>query len=86
MCPREQHGRSALHIATETRAGAVVERLLKAGALLNIQSANGETPLHAAARLQDRTIASRLLAAGADPNVVIREDGKLWMFLFAEMS
>lgn len=73
----EQHGHSALHIAVETRCGSVVDRLVKAGAQLDVQSAGGETPLHAASRLQDRTIASRLLASGADPNIAMRDDGML---------
>ena len=73
----EQHGRTALHVAAETRQATVVDRLLKAGARFDLRSSDGETALHTAARHLDRTIVARLLSAGADPNTPIIGDGKI---------
>lgn len=61
---KDERGRTALHLAS--KAG-IVERLLLAGADVNIQDADKKTPLHSAIGYPE--IVRLLLEHGADPTV-----------------
>lgn len=62
-------GRTPLLIATQQQDGAMVQRLLDAGANPNIADASGATPLSIAIAQQDGAIAQRLLDRRANVNV-----------------
>ncbi|WP_421759398.1 ankyrin repeat domain-containing protein [Devosia sp.] len=60
---------AALHAATARRSGAMVQKLLKAGANPNLRQVQDVTALHVAAANGDNPIAVMLLASGADPSL-----------------
>lgn len=63
----DQHGRSAMHVATLCNATDIVEILLEHGAAANVQDVDGETPLHLAGSAY---IIELLLSKGkANPNI-----------------
>ena len=62
-------GRTPLLIATQQQDGAMVQRLLEAGANPDMADPKGVTPLFAAIAQQDGAIAQRLLARRANVNV-----------------
>ncbi len=65
-------GRTPLLIATAQQDGAMVQRLLEAGAKPDITDPNGTTPLLLAISQQDGAIAQRLLDQKADVNIADR--------------
>ncbi|MBU1090314.1 MAG: ankyrin repeat domain-containing protein, partial [Candidatus Omnitrophica bacterium] len=56
--------------AVECRRADVVEKLIKNGANLNMQDANGDTALHHAAALGDLKMVKLLLKSGAEPEAL----------------
>lgn len=60
---------AALHAATAMRNGAMVEKLLRAGAEPDRAQADGFTPLHVAAGHGDMAIAAMLVLFGAAPKL-----------------
>lgn len=55
-----------LHLAVRARNAALAERMVRAGASLNVRDANGVTPLQEAVTLGETEIAGLLIDAGAD--------------------
>ena len=72
-------GRSALHIAAEAGATALLALLLAEGSKsdLNLQDRNGYAALHVAAQAGQAASCSALLAAGANVNLKAHEDKAL---------
>lgn len=65
-------GRTPLLIATRQQDGALVQRLLEAGANPDLADADGVTPLFAAIEKQDGAVAQRILAGRANVNLADR--------------
>jgi ankyrin repeat protein len=71
-CDRMQQ--SPLHLSVFHRLRATIDHLLKGGANVNCQDADGDTPLHVAAMYADSEMVDYLLQHGADP-VVLNKHG-----------
>ncbi len=75
-------GRSPLHLAVQTFASlAIIDRLLKAGANLNIQDIYGATPLHYAVLLGRVGIIIHLINAGASLDIPDNKGNKPFDYL-----
>lgn len=68
LLSRGAHASVHLHTAVAAGNHAIVERLLDAGADINIKSNGHWTPLHAAARRGDLAMVDMLVARGAAPD------------------
>lgn len=66
----EACGETALHAAVDGRYVATVERILAAGARVDVRDRHGRTPLHVAAMIRDVPLLRRLVEAGADLHAV----------------
>jgi hypothetical protein len=66
----DEHGRTALHLATIRGSRKGVRLLLAAGAAVDATDNRGQTPLHLAAMLGYWEIVEALLDAGADAEAV----------------
>ena len=64
---------TALHKAVASGQLDVVDKLLTAGANVNVTNKLGNTPLHGAVIMSSSSIADRLLAAGANINAVNKD-------------
>ncbi len=65
-------GATALHWAAYWGDAEIVDRLIRAGAKVEVANDLGVTPLLLASTNEDSAVAKRLLAAGADPNAAGR--------------
>ena len=63
---KDDHGRTALHMAVERQAPPALVQLLGHGARANVRDDRGETPLHRAGGLRNQLIVSLLLRHDAD--------------------
>lgn len=71
---RDKRHRSALHLATTRQELGMIDRLLRAGARVNVRDSDDQTPLHYASHLSDHTfwhslIYNHLLQSGADEQI-----------------
>ena len=69
----DAYGMTALHRAVEAGDAAAIDRLIRAGANVNVMNRYHVAPLSIAAGHGDASAVQRLLKAGADPNVVMGE-------------
>jgi len=69
----DAYGMTPLHKAVEAGDAATIDRLLKAGANVNVLNRYHVAPLSIAAGRGDVATVQRLLKAGADPNVMMGE-------------
>jgi len=66
---QDDAGNTALLMAAmDDPSGDVVQRLLQAGARVNVSAKNGATPLHLAAMTGKYSVVKMLIASGADPH------------------
>lgn len=68
-------GTTLLHIAASNSGYDIVPHLLAAGAIVNLENAQGETPLLMAVRAVDVKMVRLLLQAGADVEKYERKNG-----------
>ena len=64
----DEYDDAALHRAAESGSVYEMDRLLKAGANLEVRDTYGATPLHVAVAYEEREAVDHLLKAGADPH------------------
>lgn len=67
--PNANNGQTPLYDALRAREPDNIDRLLDAGARLDVSDRSGKTPLHQAALINDLSSVRRFLEAGADPGV-----------------
>lgn len=67
--PNANNGQTPLYSALHAREQDNIDRLLEAGARLDVSDRSGTTPLHKAALVNDLPSVRRFLEAGADPAV-----------------
>ncbi|CUF56836.1 receptor-type protein kinase, putative, partial [Bodo saltans] len=76
--------KTALFLAVEKRKVCVIEALIKAGASVNVFSANCQTPLHAAAKLGSVEIAKLIVNACAE-TIAATTDAKMTPLMYASL-
>lgn len=64
-------GSTALHYAINNKNIEMVEKLIKAGANVNIKNKKGLSPLHMAVNAGSKEIVKLLINHGANPNVIV---------------
>ena len=80
--PNARNGQTPLFEALRAREPGNIDRLLDAGARLDVGDRSGTTPLHQAAMVNDLASVRRFLEAGADPSVRDARGADLASYLY----
>lgn len=80
--PNTVTGATPLYDALRADSDGNIDRLLRAGARVDVADRNGTTPLHQAALVKDAGAALRFLEAGADPRATDRTGATFQDYLY----